>query len=123
MPATPDPVAPPADPPEALLDLRIELADAVGVIKLVGAVDHASAPSLRSALADLVDDGARDVVVDCDRLAFLDSGGLTVLVEVYHRVAELGGSVTVRRCPDVVRRVLALSGLDQYLVVEEPVSR
>jgi anti-sigma B factor antagonist len=56
--------------------------------------------------------GARDVLVDCENLEFIDSAGLESWLRLQERVGETGGQVRLVRPDEVVRRILQLTRLD-----------
>ena len=68
------------------LDLETSKQGETNVVSLRGEIDVYTAPRLRQALIDLVEGGAKDIVVDMDRVDFLDSTGLGVLVGGLKRV-------------------------------------
>jgi len=74
-------------------------------------------PQLRSSLADLVNRGEKQLVVDLSRVTFCDSTTLGVFVGTHRRISELGGSIEFHAPPDAVRNLLFVSGLDQVLHV------
>ena len=57
------------------------------VVEVGGEIDVYTAPRLREQLVDLVADGKYHLVVDMERVDFLDSTGLGVLVGGLKRVA------------------------------------
>jgi anti-sigma B factor antagonist len=57
------------------------------------------------------------LVIDMADVTFLDSIGLRVLA-VARRSVGANGTVTVRRAPEHVARVLHLAGMDGYITVE-----
>ena len=63
------------------------------VLEVGGEVDVYTAPRLRERLVELVDGGARNVVVDLGRVDFLDSTGLGVLVGALKRLRAGGWHV------------------------------
>jgi len=74
-------------------------------IVLSGELDLASAPKLRSCLADLVMCGIRHVIFDLANLRFIDSIGIGILVTDLKRLREEGGSLTVRNAGPRTHRV------------------
>src|SRR3712207_8032382 len=62
------------------------------VLEVGGEVDVYTAPRLRERLVELVDAGARNVVVDLGRVDFLDSTGLGVLVGALKRLRAASGT-------------------------------
>ena len=86
---------------------------------LAGELDLGSADTLRVCLSQL-DEGYDELVVDLAALHFLDSTGLSLLVQTRHGLAERErpGRLVVRNPQGHVRRVLEVSGVDQVLTVE-----
>jgi anti-anti-sigma factor len=56
-----------------------------------------------------------EVVVDLDRVTFLDSTGIAALMRAYQLLAERGTALRVQGGPDNVRSVLAITGVDGVL--------
>lgn len=83
------------------------------VLSVGGDLDLNTAPELLQALTLLVDDGRRALVVDLTGVGFCDSSGLSVLVRIRNRLAELGGTVALAAASPIVQRVLEVSGLDE----------
>ena len=75
----------------AELDVVLESVGNFSLIGLSGEVDVYSAPKLRETIKDLVDEGKYNIVVDLERVAFLDSTGLGVLVGGLKRVKHHSG--------------------------------
>src|SRR4051794_24755396 len=65
-----------------------------------GDLDLATAPRLKAVLADLIADGAVDVVVDLCGVAALDSTGLAVLATAQRRLSQAGGELSVAVADD-----------------------
>src|SRR6187200_3458531 len=65
------------------------------VIEVGGEIDVYTAPKLREALVELVNAGRYQIVVDVERVDFLDSTGLGVLVGGLKRVRANDGSLRV----------------------------
>src|SRR5258707_169837 len=70
--------------------------DGIEVIDVQGEIDMYTAPRLRELLIDLVSQGRYQLVVNLDKVGFLDSAGLGVLVgglrrvQVPHRAPDVG---------------------------------
>jgi len=81
------------------------------VLNVEGELDLAAAPSLKWALADIVQAGATQLVVDLSRVTFIDSTALGVLVGA-HRSLSAGARLAIAcRHPDVLN-IFELTGLD-----------
>jgi anti-sigma B factor antagonist len=82
-------------------------------VNVFGELDQATAPQLRSALGDALGVAETPVLVDLSDCGFIDSTGLSLLVEAKRRLAEDDRRFAVC-CPDPdVRRLLELTGIDE----------
>ncbi len=84
-----------------------------------GEVDLLNAPGLAGVLDAVIDWGYRDVVFDLAELEFLDAAGVEVMAGVVRRLGPSGGALTLRSPPPIVRRILAVAGLDNVVRMEE----
>lgn len=93
--------------------------DGLTLIELGGELDVSAAVTLRDALvaADL-DEGV-DVRMDMTGLQFLDSSGIGFVVGTCKRVRASGGTFSVRCDPGQVRRAIEVTGLVEYLQLDE----
>jgi anti-sigma B factor antagonist len=83
---------------------------------VAGEVDFASAAGLRERLFTLASAG-RPLVVDLDRVSFIDAAGLGVLAGAARQAAAHGGSLRVVCARRQVRRLFGLTQLDQAVPV------
>ena len=89
-----------------------------GVSVLVrGDVDLATAAALSEAIDDASTRGRGSVVVDLSGSPFIDSSGISALVRAA-QLAEGRAAVTVRSPTPQARRVFLLTGVDQFLIIE-----
>jgi anti-sigma B factor antagonist len=105
----------------SILDARITTsrfgADAC-VIAVGGELDMHSVEPLRERLADVVENGARHVLVDLLGVTFLESATLGVLVDAARALRSSGGAMVLVADDVRITRTLEISGLDRFLHVE-----
>jgi len=96
---------------------RVERAgvDGVAVVVAVGEFDLATSDRLREALESAVSEVGPRVVVDLSDTSFLDSSCIGVLVVAGRDAHANGGWVRLLTPHDNVRRVLALTQVDELL--------
>lgn len=83
------------------------------IIALEGEVDVYTAPQLKQQMISLLEEGAREVVVDLSRVDYLDSTALGVLIGGLKRLREMDGNLALV-CPSPrIRRVFEITGLDK----------
>ena len=87
----------------------------VHVIELSGELDLSSAGSLEDEIRRVESLGAREIVVDLSALSFIDSVGLRTFRDAQSRSREQG-RLSFQRPTGHVERVLALTGMDSFLV-------
>jgi anti-sigma B factor antagonist len=81
----------------------------VSTVALVGELDLAAIADLRPELESLVNAGGA-LAIDLDALTFIDSTGLKLMLDIQRTAATTGCTMTFHRAPDVVRRLLVLTG-------------
>jgi anti-sigma B factor antagonist len=83
------------------------------IVTIAGEVDIYTSPALKTALAAAAADGCALLIVDLDRVSFIDSSGLGVLVGALRRAREAGGDLRVVSGQETVARILRITGLDK----------
>jgi anti-sigma B factor antagonist len=89
------------------------------LVSFSGELDILTAPHMRQAFLDPEVASASRVQVDLTQATVFDSSAMGVIVAACMRVKEKDGGAFGVTCPDgMVRRVLEISGLIDYLQVE-----
>ena len=96
-----------------------ELEGAVRVA-LSGELDVATAPSVEERLVEL-EGGAERIVLDLRELSFIDSTGLSLLINTDSRARKAGRAVTIVAAGGTPRRLLETTGLVGRLDVVEAI--
>ncbi len=94
-------------------------ADGVAIVEVVGDADLYSAPELRDRLTELLDDGARRVVVDLSETTFVDSMTLGVLLGSMKRLGTAGGRLELVVSRPDIRRIFEITMLDRVFELHE----
>jgi anti-anti-sigma factor len=85
------------------------------VVAAAGEIDIASAGELREALAGAVSSGAAEIWLDLSDVEFMDSTGVTAIVDAR---GNLDGRRFALICPDgPVRRVIEIAGIDHAIAI------
>ena len=85
-----------------------------GVVRLTvaGEIDLSTCDELRAAIyGSLADAGTTGLIIDLDRVTFLDSIGIRTLVQGRARAASAGITYHVTNPRSIVRRVLDVTGV------------
>jgi len=84
-------------------------------VSLTGRLDVRAAADVRLELADAVDRGDGELVLDLAALESVDATGLGVLVGAHRRAQRAGRTLVLTDVPDAVGRLLLLTRLDKIL--------
>lgn len=97
--------------------LRIAVAheDERVVLSLDGELDMASAPVLQRAVEDLDLGSRRMLVLDLNKLEFIDSTGLRIILSARKRCQERDQELAVTRGSQQVERLLSVTGMAEHL--------
>lgn len=91
------------------------------VVQITGEIDVYTAPKLREALIELVNDGHYHLVIDVERVEFLDSTGLGVLVGGLKRVRTHDGSLAVVCTQERLLKIFRITGLTKVFSIRDSV--
>jgi anti-sigma B factor antagonist len=91
------------------------LADGTPLVSVWGEVDLSTAPRLERALADALQAGEQDVLVEFSRDSFIDSTGLNVLIQAARRLRAEGRALRVTTENPHMRSVIETMALAETL--------
>lgn len=86
-------------------------------VRLAGAVDVQTAPTLAAELTELINVAGRgaELSVDLTEVSVLDSTGLSTLIRAHRLATARESRLTLTGLPDHVARMLTITGLDLLL--------
>ena len=89
------------------------------VVSLVGEIDHHNAAVLRTGIDKLVYERRPiKLVLDLDKINFMDSSGLGLIMGRYSLVREFGGELCVRNPNANILKICKLAGLERLIRIE-----
>ena len=91
--------------------------DSSFVVAVSGEVDIFTAPELKRSIANAIDEGAREIVVDLTETRFLDSTALGVLIGAVKRLRPLDGRLVIVNTEPSTAKTFEITGLDQIFTI------
>ncbi len=86
------------------------------ILRLDGDLDMKTAETLRQALDHEIERrGIRIVVLNMEKVKFIDSSGLGVILGRYKKLLALGGKVKISNVPPHIYKIMELSGLPRII--------
>jgi len=90
-------------------------------LALTGRIDSLSSGEIRKQLSDLVLEGHRSILVNMERIQYMSSAGLRVLIESQKQIKAAGGDIILAYPTPTIMELLQLSGFEQiFRVVRSP---
>ena len=96
--------------------MKVELLDELRakVISVNGMITLENCHNLLQQGKNLALEGFTDVIVDFERVEFIDSAGIGTLISLSRLMKDNGGSLQLRNLGDNIKRVLSMSHLDKF---------
>ncbi|MCY0877639.1 MAG: anti-sigma factor antagonist [Firmicutes bacterium] len=89
-------------------------------VRIKGDLDLKTADALRESLDQLIDRYRdKDLVLDLEDVAFMDSSGLGVILGRYRRLAQQGRRLRLEGVRPAVKVVLELAGIDSIMSISD----
>lgn len=103
------------------MDLSLETRQEDGhtIIEVGGEIDVYTAPKLRDKITELVGNGNYNLVIDMEKVDFLDSTGLGVLVGGLKKVRAHDGSMELICSQDRLLKIFRITGLAKVFTIHE----
>jgi anti-sigma B factor antagonist len=99
------------------LTTDVQACERSATVTLLGDLDVAGVNTFRRLLDDLLRDGHVEIVLDLNKLGFLDSSGLGALISARRRTYAAGGSLTLVCDDNQVLWVLEITNLDRVFQI------
>lgn len=90
----------------------------VAIVSPAGRIDTTTSGTVEDAIRQLVDGGARNVLVDLSRVDYISSAGLRVFLVLAKRMKDLRGTLVLSGMTEPVRQVFQLAGFMPLFRVE-----
>lgn len=90
---------------------------AIKIVQPVGILDSTKGSQFRQDVSDLVNEGAKIVLVDFQDITFMDSSGLGALVLSLKTVRASGGKLFICSINEQVRMLFELTSMDRVFQI------
>lgn len=96
------------------MDIKVQVREAQGgtyVVDLNGEIDVYTSPKVKDAIGELIDKGHYNLVINLEKVRYIDSTGLGVLIGGLKRVREHGGTVNLVCTNPQIKKIFDITGL------------
>ncbi len=99
------------------MEIAVSDAGEIKVVRIEGKLDTQSSPHAQAQLTQLIDQGATKLVVNFEKLDYISSAGLRILLAVAKRLKGDSGELRICSLNEVVQEVFDISGFTTILTV------
>ena len=93
------------------------------MVSIRGEIDIYSIEKFRDTIEEKIKTQASEIILDCSELSYMDSTGMGVLIELRNKTKELGQKIIMMNPRPIIRKLLALMGVDKIIeIVDNPVN-
>ncbi len=100
-----------------------EIDNDVLIITADGGLNADTSEQFVQSVEKLVDAGLKKMIVDCDKLDYISSSGLAVLVRLHNRMKRQGSDVKLASVKGPMPDVLEVTGLNKLFEIYPDVNR
>jgi anti-sigma B factor antagonist len=87
------------------------------VLEVGGEIDVYTAPKLRERVTELVDQDRLHIIIDLEKVEFMDSTGLGVLVGGLKKIRTRGGSLSLVCTQERLLKIFRITGLGKVFAI------
>ncbi len=85
-------------------------------LEVQGEIDVFTAKNLREEMIRIFSEKQKDIILDFNKLSYIDSTGLGVIIGAYGRMKEKGNHLIIVNAKQNVLKLLTITGLDKILI-------
>lgn len=94
--------------------------DKLLVVKILEEIDHHTTEKMRRKIDDEITRYMpREVIFDFDKVTFMDSAGIGMIIGRYKLIKMLGGNLEIKNVKKSIKKVMEMSGITKIIKLEE----
>lgn len=97
--------------------IDVDKHEAAVIVSVDGRIDTVSAQEFQDKVEELLDEGAKMIVLDFEKLQYVSSAGLRSILVAARKAKSRGGAVSCCSLQTMVRKVFDLSGFTSMITV------
>jgi len=110
------------------MQIEFEMTDDILIADLDGELDHHTSAVIREEIEKPVDDfHSKNLVFIFEKVTFMDSSGIGVIMGRYNKISQLGGRLVITGCNEYIDRILDMAGIytiaDRIQTVAESIEK
>lgn len=82
------------------------------IVEVAGEIDVYTAPQFKDAVNTVMASGQKHLIVDMEKVTYMDSSGFATLLSATRRLRPQGGTVNLVKCSGAIDRILRITRLN-----------
>ena len=99
------------------MEIQTRDTNGIKVIDLIGKLDTSTSPDAEKHLNGLLKEGVKKILVNLEKLDYISSAGLRVLLSTNKQLQKTGGMMRICNLNDVVQEIFDISGFSSIFNV------
>lgn len=87
-------------------------------VKLIGEVDIFTSPEFKNKLISLIESDNINILIDGEKLEYIDSTGLGVLMGIYKKVQESNLKIKIKNLKPNIYKLFDITGLNKVFDIQ-----
>jgi anti-sigma B factor antagonist len=97
------------------MDIQVESIDDRRILRIRGKITFEHCPPLQHRLDEIVESGAREVVIDFKEVPFIDSSGVGEILRLYKLVRDRNGEVILVNPNQKLRNLFTMYRFEKFM--------
>ncbi len=89
----------------------------ISIFALNGRLDSNTSPEFDNKIFESIENGTKNMIIDCEKLDYITSAGLRVLNKTSKKLKTANGAIVLCAMEDYVREVFEIAGFDSFLPI------
>ncbi|WP_461246657.1 STAS domain-containing protein [Treponema sp. R6D11] len=98
------------------LEITQNIKDGVCKISVKGRIDSNSADLFLEKLETAIEEGQKNIILSMFHVQYLSSIGIRIILKIYKKLSEEGGSFKIEHPSEIVKNVLGMVALQEMLI-------
>ena len=99
------------------MQISVKTTNEVKILAFEGKLDTGTSPDAQQQLTRLIEEGETKILVNLEKLDYISSAGLRVLLVVAKQLKKTDGELRICSLNEVVKEVFDISGFDMILPI------
>lgn len=99
------------------MEIQEKKLNGTGIIRVEGRLDSKTSPEFEEKIAEVIENGTRNIILDFESLGYISSAGLRIILKTAKELKRMEGKLVLCALQDYVREVFEISGFDSFLLI------